>query len=164
MVHKPYTPVLEILSMTPVRLRLKIAGGDRLGETISQQMQNIANCLNTDPQISQVRTNIYSRTMVIYHSNLAGVLATLDNIGISFTESALNQQVPITNSAVDLRLLFPLGLSILALRQLILKGVQLEAIPWYVLAWYAFDSFMKLNMYPPRLSLQKIETTRKTIK
>jgi hypothetical protein len=149
MVHKPYTLVLAILSMTPVRLRLKIAGGDRLGETISQQMQNITNCLNTDPQISHVKTNMYSGTLVIYHDNLAGVLATLDNMGISFAKSDLNQQIRTINSAVDLRLLFPLGLSILAVRQLILKGLQIEAIPWYVLAWYAFDSFMKLNVYPP---------------
>ena len=33
----------------------------------------------------------------------------------------------------------------LAMRQLIAKGWQLELIPWYVLAWYAFDSFIKLH-------------------
>jgi hypothetical protein len=31
------------------------------------------------------------------------------------------------------------------MRQLMIKGLQLEVIPWYVLAWYAFDSFLKLN-------------------
>jgi hypothetical protein len=46
---------------------------------------------------------------------------------------------------VDLRFLFPLSLSLLALRQLLVKGWQLELIPWYVLAWYAFDSFIKLH-------------------
>ena len=39
----------------------------------------------------------------------------------------------------------PLGLGTLALGQLITKGPQLDKIPWYNLAWYAFDSFNKLN-------------------
>lgn len=51
----------------------------------------------------------------------------------------------ITNGVVDLRLLLPLGFSALAVRQLFIKGLQMDEIPWYVLAWYAFDSFMKLN-------------------
>ncbi|MCX7596144.1 MAG: DUF5132 domain-containing protein [Fischerella sp.] len=51
----------------------------------------------------------------------------------------------ITNGVVDLRLLLPLGFSVLAIRQLFIKGLQIDEIPWYVLAWYAFDSFMKLN-------------------
>ncbi|WP_035140245.1 DUF5132 domain-containing protein [Fischerella sp. PCC 9605] len=51
----------------------------------------------------------------------------------------------ITNGLVDLRLLLPLGFSALAVRQLFIKGLQIDEIPWYTLAWYAFDSFMKLN-------------------
>ncbi|NWF60777.1 MAG: DUF5132 domain-containing protein [Fischerella sp.] len=51
----------------------------------------------------------------------------------------------ITNGVIDLRLLLPLGFSALAVRQLFIKGLQIDEIPWYVLAWYAFDSFMKLN-------------------
>ena len=50
-----------------------------------------------------------------------------------------------TSGEVDLRFLFPLGLSLLAVRQILVKGWQLELIPWYVLAWYSFDSFIKLN-------------------
>jgi hypothetical protein len=52
----------------------------------------------------------------------------------------------LTNGVADLRLLVPLGLSLLTMRQLIERGIQLEEIPWYILAWYAFDSFMKLNI------------------
>ncbi|MFQ4144629.1 DUF5132 domain-containing protein [Chlorogloeopsis sp. ULAP02] len=51
----------------------------------------------------------------------------------------------LTQGAIDLRLLFPLGLSALAIRQLLMKGLQIDEIPWYTLAWYAFDSFVKLN-------------------
>lgn len=60
--------------------------------------------------------------------------------------SGFNQQLrQATQGMVDLRLLVPMGLGAIALRQLLLKGWQLEDIPWYVLAWYAFDSFFKLN-------------------
>lgn len=62
----------------------------------------------------------------------------------------LNAQVrDISHDLVDLRTLAPLGLGAIALRQLLLKGLQVEDIPWYVLAWYAFDSFIKLHPAPP---------------
>jgi hypothetical protein len=51
----------------------------------------------------------------------------------------------VTNGVVDLRLLLPLVFSALAIRQLFVKGLQVDEIPWYTLTWYAFDSFMKLN-------------------
>ncbi|MES1023619.1 DUF5132 domain-containing protein [Gloeocapsa sp. BRSZ] len=70
-----------------------------------------------------------------------------------FTE--FNAQVKeMTNGVADLRLLLPLGLSAIALRQLLTKGLQIEEIPWYVLAWYAFDSFTKLNETPTPRSLE----------
>ncbi|CDN15353.1 hypothetical protein RintRC_2464 [Richelia intracellularis] len=50
-----------------------------------------------------------------------------------------------TTGPVDLRFLFPLGLDILSVRQLMLKGLQFDIILWYVFAWYAFDSFLKFN-------------------
>jgi Protein of unknown function (DUF5132) len=62
------------------------------------------------------------------------------------TVSEINTHVrQATNGIVDLQLLFPLGLGAIALKQLLQKGFELEEIPWYVLAWYAFDSFVKLN-------------------
>jgi hypothetical protein len=60
--------------------------------------------------------------------------------------SDLNKQVGLaTNGVVDLRLLVPVGLGALAIRQLLRNGLQIEAAPWYVLAYYAFDSFIKLH-------------------
>jgi hypothetical protein len=61
--------------------------------------------------------------------------------------SELNAQVGwLTNGYVDLRLLMPLGLGTLALGQLITQGPQLDKIPWYNLAWYAFDSFVRTEL------------------
>ncbi|NBD16719.1 MAG: DUF5132 domain-containing protein [Cyanobacteria bacterium] len=50
-----------------------------------------------------------------------------------------------TKGTVDARSLMPILFGGLALRQLIFKGPQLDDVPWYVLAWYSFDSFMKFH-------------------
>jgi hypothetical protein len=42
-------------------------------------------------------------------------------------------------------MLVPVGLATLSLRELLRTGWEIEAAPWYVLAWYAFDSFIKLH-------------------
>lgn len=66
--------------------------------------------------------------------------------GLSNAVSQFNEQVKQTTvGVVDLRLLVPAGLAALAFRQMLSKGLQLDEIPWYTLAWYAFDTFMKLN-------------------
>nr|WP_225894251.1 hypothetical protein [Atlanticothrix silvestris] len=152
----------KIVSDTPGRLRLRITRCHRQ----PQEMQRIVNSLKAQPNISQVRTNISHGSIVINHDgkdeSLKNVVATLIDLGIIFTDITeeeseaakgitnaiinLNKRVErVTNGEIDLRVLFPLGLSMLAIRQLLVKGLQFEAIPWYVLAWYAFDSFMKLN-------------------
>ncbi|MBW4450175.1 MAG: hypothetical protein KME38_25955 [Spirirestis rafaelensis WJT71-NPBG6] len=152
----------KVVSSTPGRLRLRVAHSHRQTE----KMQRIANALSANPHINQVKTNVPHGSIVINHDgkdgSLENVLGTLKDLGIIFadvtegnTEAAagvssavvdLNQRVKqSTDGAFDLRILFPLGLASLSLRQLFNKGLQLEIIPWYVLAWYAFDSFIKLH-------------------
>ncbi len=152
----------KIISDTPGRLRLRISQPHRH----PREMQRIANVLKAQPHIIEVRTNISHGSMIINHdgkdATLENVLTNLLDLGVTFaditegnseaaedvknTMSHLNKRFEqATSGEVDLRFLFPLGLSILAVRQIIFKGLQLEIIPWYVLAWYAFDSFMKLN-------------------
>jgi hypothetical protein len=55
------------------------------------------------------------------------------------------QTLTVTNGWVDLKMLVSLGFGAIALRQLLVKGFHPDAIPWYVLAWYAFDTFYKFN-------------------
>jgi hypothetical protein len=149
----------KVVSSTPKRLRLRLAHSHRQLE----KMQRIANALSANSHINQVKTNVHHGSIVINHDgNLDNVLATLKDLGIIFadvsegnTEAAagvssavvdLNQRVKhSTGGAFDLRILFPLGLASLSVRQLLNRGLQLEIIPWYVLAWYAFDSFIKLH-------------------
>lgn len=162
----------KIVSDTPGRLRLRIAHAHRQPEI----MQHIANTLQAKSNVQDVRTNLAHGSIVIKHNatDISGedVLATLQDLGIIFaevtegnTEAAtnvasavvdLNKRVKqATDGVVDIRFLFPLGLSILAVRQLIIKGLQFEIIPWYVLAWYSFDSFIKLHgITPPKSSAE----------
>ena len=51
----------------------------------------------------------------------------------------------LTGGKVDLKLLVPAGLGLLALRQIALNGLGLAQVPGYVLLWYTFDSFYKLH-------------------
>lgn len=158
-----HTPICtKIISETHGRLRLRVAPLHRH----PQEMQRIAHMLQAQPHVTQVRTNVNSGSVIINHdgqnSTLENVLTTLLDLGVTFadvtegnSEAAEDMKSTIINlnkrfdratgGEVDLRFLFPLGLSILAVRQVMVKGLELEIIPWYVLAWYAFDSFLKLN-------------------
>jgi len=153
----------KIISDTPGRLRLRIAPSYRQ----AGEIQRIVKMLDAQPNISQVKTNVHNGSIVIHHDrndeSWQNVIATLKDIGLIFadvtTESHsevaatvanavfdLNDRVEqATNNVVDLRFIFPLALGCLSVRQLLVKGLQLEIIPWYVLAWYAFDSFIKLH-------------------
>jgi hypothetical protein len=66
--------------------------------------------------------------------------------GIRHTFSGVNARLSeITDGRWDLRSVVPFALGALALRQLVADAGAIGAAPWYVLAWYAFDSFWKLN-------------------
>jgi hypothetical protein len=157
----------HIVSQVPGRIRLRVAHPHRQREKMAQ----IEKTLAAHPQVARVQTNVKTGSLLIHHDSenggLDNVLAMLKDLGIilgDITETQiatersqaaanltnaigdLNQRVrKTTDGLVDLRFLFPWGLSLLAVRQLLAKGWQLDLIPWYVLAWYAFDSFVKLN-------------------
>jgi hypothetical protein len=50
-----------------------------------------------------------------------------------------------TNGKLDIKLLVPASLGLLALRQVAINGLGLIEVPGYVLLWYTFDSFYKLH-------------------
>ena len=51
----------------------------------------------------------------------------------------------LTGGRFDVKLLVPLGMGLLAARQIATVGLGLGQVPGYVLLWYAFDSFYKLH-------------------
>ena len=159
----------EILSQTPGRIRIKVASSPHQIEQIDLIVVDLKNQL----EIERVRTNFHSGTITIFYNpqsiNAVNILNRLTNLGLVFSDKLkksssyspqysiatvevtkvtknLNQRIRhTTKGLVDLSFLIPLSFGLLAWRQLMVKGWQLEIIPWYVLAWYAFDSFIKLH-------------------
>ncbi len=159
----------QILSLTPGRMRIGVA----LSPGQANQLTLMGVSLKDQVGIERVRENGYSRTVTIFYNpqsvNSAQIVDKLEKLGLNFSDRLtksspviaeysraavevtqvtknLNQGVrKASNSIVDLGFLIPFCFGLLAWRQLMLKGWQLETIPWYVLAWYAFDSFIKLQ-------------------
>lgn len=158
---------VRIVSRTPGRLRLRVDSESCQPEEINK----IADCLKDCLEVCRVRTNIHTGSITVFYpeerTNFNNIRLFLQNLGITLGEiapktiakgpseaaaevignfSLINQRVKrATDNAIDLRFLVPLGFSFLAVRQLFVRGLLLENIPWYVLAWYSFDSFIKLN-------------------
>ena len=168
--HNSFFLEAQIVSQTPGRIRLRVPRVDRQ----QQKVAPIVNALKARLEIYRVKTNIPSGSITVLHGrellSSQDMCIVLQDLGVNLLEltqeeprrvasrsssaaieviktaTDLNQRVKTaTNDNIDLRFLLPLSFGVLALRKLIIKGWQLELIPWYVLAWYAFDSFLKLN-------------------
>jgi hypothetical protein len=170
----------QVVSQTPGRIRLRVHHPHRH----KHKLEPIADALKKRVEIYRVKTHIPNGSITVHHGRelLSGedIRAILQDLGIIFAEiteeiplplngkssaaagitkatTDLNQRVnKITRGAVDLRFIMPFTFAVLAWRQLWLKGLQFETIPWYVLAWYAFDSFIKLNESGESSSTQSV--------
>ncbi len=159
----------HIVSNTPSRTRIRVSAKRRT----PQEMNRITTALQAMPDVYSVRPNLQTGSIIIHHAPNSHVVenlgATLHDLGVILFHTVdvelpetggksgaadnlvqavvdLNRRVgESTSGIVDLRLLLPLGFSGLAIYQLLRKGLQFEIIPWYVLAYYAFDSFIKLH-------------------
>jgi hypothetical protein len=157
---------LQVVSRTPGRVRLRVSPEHREGEAMSR----VAGAIKAFfPQIQTIRTNTQTGSLRLYYDpeqvNFEEILSQLPSLGVILGDApknlpetsqaaatltglmaGLNQRVKqATEGSFDLRFLIPLFLSLLALRQVFSKSPRLKRAPWYVLAWYAFDSFLKLN-------------------
>lgn len=159
----------HVVSSTPRRTRLRVPPKRRN----PQEMARISKALQAHPDVHDVRTNVQTGSIVVHHAHkdnsldeisgvlqdLGIILCSISNVELPFTQGKsevaadltdavadLNERVgQATHGFVDLRMLVPVGLATLSLRELIRNGWEIEAAPWYVLAWYAFDSFIKLH-------------------
>ncbi|WP_013324226.1 HMA2 domain-containing protein [Gloeothece verrucosa] len=171
--------VAHLVSSSPGRIRLRLDKESRQPQNIEQ----LVNVLKEQLEIYRVRGNPQTGSLTIFyatnHWNFEKIREFLQSLNIAvltaenkinphphqsvaaanvtgfFTD--LNKQVrEATEGTVDIRFLVPLGFSFLAVRQLLIKGLSLEIIPWYVFAWYAFDSFLKLHYTSDPASKHKI--------
>jgi hypothetical protein len=157
----------HIASTTPNRTRIKVSPKRRNPD----EMARIVHALKEHPEVHDIRPNVHTGSIVIHHGendetlkDIQGILQDLgiilgDVIDVPIVEgksgvakdltnaiSDLNQRVgQASGGVVDLRILVPLGLGTLAIHQLLRNGWQIQMVPWYVLAWYSFDSFIKLH-------------------
>ncbi|WP_315790203.1 DUF5132 domain-containing protein [Fischerella sp. JS2] len=121
-----------------------IALSERCKEALAETkevIENLAAEVNAELINNELTKAEFGSTKINSIDGKSEVAKDLINVMSDFNTDVAQ----LTDGVVDLRLLVPLGFSAIALRQLLVKGLQIDEIPWYALAWYAFDSFVKLN-------------------
>jgi len=164
-----------IASATPHRTRVRIRPSIHAAATMARAEER----LRKQPGVESVEATSRTGSLVVTHHSgehtLDGVIATLRDVGVIVHDvfKAVGEEVPdvgpsktamtvagalddldrriskATGHRVDLKLLFPLSLGALGIRQLLVEGIGLAEVPAYVLLWYAFDSFYKLHQQVP---------------
>ena len=162
---------VRIISVIPGRVRLKVP---RRGGML-EDMQQIADALTSRVEVSDVQVNPQTGSILVRYDPERGSLndlcSALRQLGIAINEvrpvgtvstsgggtseasanltrmlGDLNTRVGrATNELGDLRLFVPLGLGVLTVRQIFRHGLKLDDLPWYVVGWYAFQTFTTLN-------------------
>lgn len=112
-----------------------LSPGDLLG-IIHDVGVVVVEAMGETPEISALGAGHHTRSSVA--SNISNTVDRLDK-----------RLAQATDRTVDLRLLFPIGLFALGVRQVFAEGLGLTQVPGYILLWYAFDSFWKLHRELP---------------
>jgi len=149
----------QIVSNTPRRTRIRLSRKRRNRE----EMARLARALEEFPSVNRVETNLQTGTIVVHHEkeSLEDIQSKLKDLGV-IAMAATGVELPgspLTDAVADLesrlgfstkgilnlRLLLPLGFGVLAFLQLARRGFQIEAAPWYIFAYFAFESYARLN-------------------
>jgi hypothetical protein len=140
-------PVAAAVKQPLVKAAIKegITLSERCKETVAEAVEEIENI------VAQVNAELVAQKQASFLPEATPKSTTNGRSEIAkdfmnVVQDLNNDVVKISNGALDLRLLLPVGLGTLAIAQLLKKGLQIEEIPWYVLAWYAFDTFVKFNV------------------
>lgn len=157
----------QIVSATPGRTRLRVSTKRRN----EKEMARIAAALKKKLKAPEADINVTTGSILVRHPHkgVADLRAILQDLGVildsatripmpamggesvvasdmSNAISDLNRRLGLaTGGLLDLRILAPLGFGTLAVLQWMRRGWQFEIVPWYVLAYVAFDSFIKLH-------------------
>ncbi len=154
----------RILSVVPGRVRLKVFGRRRTPE----ELERVTAALDALSGVSAVQASSLTGSVLVRHdpfgTGIDDLRTALERLGLTlvYEESSeraqgtqarwvveaaegVNSRVGRRLGGSDLRLLFPAALGVLSLRQATRDVPGLDQAPWYLLAWYAFDSFLKLN-------------------
>jgi hypothetical protein len=157
----------RVVSDTPTRARVKVSHKRRN----HREMARIAHSLQEHPGVREVHTNIQTGSIIVRNEpgisvNIKGILEDLgiilesatnidipsvgaskdSNVALADAIERLSRQLGLnTSGLINLRVLIPLGFGALSVLQLVRRGLQIDAAPWYVLAFAAIESYLRLN-------------------
>ncbi len=149
----------QIVSSTPRRTRIKLSRKRRN----PKEMARLAGALEASAKVSRVETNLHTGTIIVHHKEeaLSDIKDELQDLGVmmmaatgfemsakSLTDavSDLDRHLgSATGGMLSLKLLVPFGFGALAALQLARRGLEIGGAPWYLLAYFAFESFIRLN-------------------
>ncbi len=157
-----------IASAVPGRIRLRAAR-----RATAEQLIETARAVQSLPGVTDAEVRAQSASIVVRFDprDAEAVEAGLRETGVDLPADAVSRRgdpakvvadaARAMNGAVgrrvpagDLRLLLPLGLGLLSVRQAMRGRDRLADAPWYVLAWYASETFFKFHGQPaPRRHL-----------
>ncbi len=153
----------QIVSSTARRTRIRLSRKRRN----PKEMARIAEALQASPYVSSVETNVTAGTVIVQHKEeaLEDIKSKLTDLGVilmaatGMETSALSLSDAVsdldrhlgfaTKNILNLRLLVPLGFGALAVLQILRRGFQIGTAPWYLLAYFALESYIKLNSPEP---------------
>ena len=149
----------QIVSTTARRTRIRLSRKRRH----PKEMARIAEALQASPNVSEVQTNLTAGTIIVRHKEeaLEDIMCWLKDMGVilmaaagaetsatSLTDAVADLDSHLglrTKGILNLKLLVPLGFGALAVLQIARQGLQIGSAPWYLLAYFAFESYARLN-------------------
>jgi hypothetical protein len=126
-------------------------------------MARLAEALRASPKVNSVQTNLHAWTIIVHHKQdaLTDIKEQLKDLGVilmaaagvevsagSLTDAVSRLDMRLcsaTKGLLSLKLLAPAGFGALAVLQLARRGFEIGAAPWYLLAYFAFESYVRLN-------------------
>lgn len=150
---------VQVASAVTGRVRLRavgVAGREKLAA--------VAEATESWPEGTSAQLRPHSGSLIVsFHPERASAVTDwLHVLGVEFpardpvaqgdpatvvgtTVSGVNRALARRLDGTDLRTLVPIGLSLLAARQAMRGNDRLTDAPWYVLAWYASETYMKFH-------------------
>lgn len=152
----------SIVSTVPGRVRIRVVAGP----SAAGDLDRLVRALDVLDEVVEVEARPHARSVVAHFAprDAATVTARLEALGVGPSGGARSGRDPATvvveaagavNGSLvrrvrhgDLRTLVPLGLGLLSVRQALRGSDRLTDAPWYILAWYASETFFKFHGDP----------------
>ena len=151
----------RVTHSSPGRVRARVARTDRSGLDLEQvrrrleanpDIESIAldqrtgSVLVQGPATDRLRFALAEVLQLVDESGADGVGAAGVSIAVNLVKGADGRLEQASGGRLSLRWIVPVSFAAVGVRQLVRQGLSAGSVPWYVLLYYAVDSFLKL--YP----------------